>query len=95
MVNGVVLWTAIHSFYVTGTLETWSERLEKDISDLLFIKPRKLSFLTIQHLEADPAKHTILLKASGTRVKAILRKVWIALWSLLEDCEILNQLFYI
>lgn len=48
----------------------------------------------IQYLEADPAENTILLKASGTRVNAILRKVWVVLWSLLEDSEILKQLFY-
>lgn len=48
----------------------------------------------IQYLEADPAKHTILLKASGNRVNAIFKKVWIVLWSLREDSEVLNQLFY-
>jgi len=53
---------------MTKTLETWPERLEKDISDLLFICTSQENFsflLTIQYLGADPAKHTILVACWG------------------------------
>lgn len=64
----MVLWAAIHSFYITRTLETWAERLEKDISDLSFICTSQGNFsflLTTQYLESDPAKHTSYSRLLG------------------------------